>query len=361
MRMFCIVTAALLAAATASRPAAADYLVKEIGSFHLGGHQATLTGLPTRDVVFSPGSPAFKVDPNGEFEVDQMYVQFVKLAQPRAKVPILFWHGGGLTGVTWETKPDGKPGWQQWFLNAGYDVYVSDAVERGRASWARYPEIYKSEPLFRTKKEAWELFRFGPSYEVGGRRATYDGVQFPVDAFDQFMKQGVPRWVTNDAATLAAYDALVQKVCPCIVVVHSQGGNFGFTAALNAPDKIKALIAVEPSGAPDPAKVDVARVKTVPHLIVWGDFLDKNTTTWPGLVRIVSPLSRGAAGSGRQGRRVRSPRDGDQGQHPHADDGCQLRCHRQADRRLARQAGARELNSGARGEARRPAKSAVFP
>ena len=105
------------------------------------------------------------------------------------------------------------------------------------------------------------------------------------------MKQGVPRWVTNDAATLAAYDALVQKVCPCIVVVHSQGGNFGFTAALNAPDKIKALIAVEPSGAPDPAKVDVARVKSVPHLIVWGDFLDKNTTTWPGLVRIVTAIA----------------------------------------------------------------------
>jgi pimeloyl-ACP methyl ester carboxylesterase len=287
-RMLSIMTAALLAAATANEPAAADYVVREIGSFHLGGRQATLTGLPTRDVVFSPGSPVFKVDPNGEFEADQMYVQFVKLAQPRAKVPILFWHGGGLTGVTWETKPDGKPGWQQWFLNAGYDVYVSDAVERGRASWARYPEIYKSEPLFRTKKEAWELFRFGPSYEVGGRRATYDGVQFPVDAFDQFMKQGVPRWVTNDAATLAAYDALVQKVCPCIVVVHSQGGNFGFTAALNAPDKIKALIAVEPSGAPDPAKVDVARVKNLPHLIVWGDFLDKNTTTWPGLVRVVT-------------------------------------------------------------------------
>jgi pimeloyl-ACP methyl ester carboxylesterase len=211
-----------------------------------------------------------------------MYVQFVKLAQPKAKVPILFWHGGGLTGVTWETKPDGKPGWQQWFLNAGYDVYVSDAVERGRASWARYPEIFKSEPMFRTKKEAWELFRIGPSYEVGGQRATFEGEQFPTEAFDQFMKQGVPRWVTNDGPTQAAYDALVQKVCPCIVVVHSQAGNFGFTAALNAPDKIKALVAVEPSGAPDLAKVDVTRLKNVPHLIVWGDFHDKNT--WQRLV-----------------------------------------------------------------------------
>jgi pimeloyl-ACP methyl ester carboxylesterase len=256
--------------------ASADYLVKEVGSFHIGGRTATLTGLPSREVTFTAGAPATLVDPNGEFEVEQMYVQYVKLAQPKGKVPVLLWHGGGLTGVTWETKPDGKPGWQQFFLNAGYDTYVSDAVERGRASWARYPEIYQGEPLFRTKKEAWELFRIGPSYAVGGKREIFEGQQFPIEAFDQFMKQGVPRWATNDAATQRAYDAFVQKVCPCIVVVHSQGGNFGFNAALNAPDKIKALVAVEPSGAPDPAKVDVTKLKGVPHLIVWGDNLDKH-------------------------------------------------------------------------------------
>ena len=39
--------------------------------------------------VFSPGAPAIKVDPNGEFAAEQMYVQYVKLAQPKAKVPIL--------------------------------------------------------------------------------------------------------------------------------------------------------------------------------------------------------------------------------------------------------------------------------
>jgi pimeloyl-ACP methyl ester carboxylesterase len=265
----------MIAVAATCVPATADYLVKEIGSFHVGGRTAALSGMPVREVVFSPGAPPLKVDPNGEFAVEQMYVQYVKLAQPKAKVPLLLWHGGGLTGVTWETKPDGKPGWQQFFLNAGYDVYVSDAVERGRASWARYPEIFKSEPMFRTKKEAWELFRIGPSYEVGGARVTFDGQQFPVEAFDQFAKQGVPRWVTNDAVTQKAYDEFVQKVCPCIVMVHSQGGSFGFNAALTAPDKIKALIAVEPSGAPDPATLDMGKLKGVPHLIVWGDFRDK--------------------------------------------------------------------------------------
>ena len=271
---------AFAGALLAATPASADYMVKEVGSFHIGGRTVTLSGLPSKEVSFSAGMPAIKIDPNGEFEAEQMYVQFVKLAQPKAKVPLLLWHGGGLSGVTWETKPDGKPGWQQFFLNAGYDTYVSDAVERGRASWSRYPEIFKSEPMFRTKKEAWELFRFGPTYEIGGQHIAFEGQQFPVEALDAFMKQGVPRWITNDAATQKAYDELVQKVCPCVIVVHSQGGNFGFNAALNAPDKVKALVAIEPSGAPDPAKVEAAKVKGVPLLVVWGDNHEKSPI-WP--------------------------------------------------------------------------------
>ena len=293
------VCAILLAAAgsIASPPAIAEYLVKEVGSFHVGGRQAVLSGLLAKEISFTAGMPPIKVDPNGEFEVEQIYVQYVKLSQPKAKVPILLWHGGGLTGVTWETKPDGKPGWQQFFLAAGYDTYVSDAVERGRASWARYPEIYKSEPFFRPKKEAWELFRIGPSYEVGGRREAFEGTQFPTEAFDQFAKQGVPRWATNDTATQAAYDALVQKVCPCIIVVHSQGGNFGFRAALNAPDKIKALVAIEPSGAPDPAQVDVSKLKGVPHLIVFGDHL-QDSTAWQTFLKAPQRYSAALTSAG---------------------------------------------------------------
>jgi pimeloyl-ACP methyl ester carboxylesterase len=188
-------------------------------------------------------------------------------------------HGGGLSGVTWETKPDGRPGWQMFFLRAGHDVYVADAMERGRASWSRYPEVYTGAPLFRTKKEAWELFRIGPanSYQTDpARRVAFPETQFPREAFDQFAKQGVPRWATNDAPTQAAYNAAVQKVCPCVIIVHSQGGNFAFNAALAAPDKVKAIVAVEPSGAPDPAKLDLAKLQGTPHLFVWGDYLDQH-------------------------------------------------------------------------------------
>ena len=49
--------------------------------------------MPTKEIAFSPGAPPIKVDPNGEFEVEQMYVQFVKLAQPKAQIaaPALAW------------------------------------------------------------------------------------------------------------------------------------------------------------------------------------------------------------------------------------------------------------------------------
>src|SRR5262252_8992890 len=78
---------AVLALAATSLPALADYLVREVGSFHVGGRTATVSGMPTRDAVFSPGAPPIKVDPNGEFAVEQMYVQYVKLAQPKDPDP----------------------------------------------------------------------------------------------------------------------------------------------------------------------------------------------------------------------------------------------------------------------------------
>src|SRR5262245_49323914 len=284
---------AMLALVSPGPAEAQTIAVAEVGSFHVGGRAVSLTSLPTRDVVFTAGSAPIKVDPNGDFEVEQMYVQYVKLAKPRARYPLLLWHGGGLTGVTWETKPDGKPGWQLFFLRAGHDVYVSDAVERGRASWARFPEIFTSEPLFRTKKQAWEDFRIGApgSYKVSAAdRAALPGQLFPIESFDQFFKQGVPRWSTTDAQIQAAYNQLVQKVCPCVIVVHSQGGNFGFNAALTAPDKVKALIAIEPSGAPKPEAASGGKLKGVPHLVVWGDFVSQS----PFCTRFV-PASRSYA------------------------------------------------------------------
>ena len=250
--------------------------VKEIGSFHLGGRMIRLDGLPLRERVSAPGGPVHRVDPNGEIIVGQMYVQYVRLAAPRAAAPLLLWHGGGMTGAAWETTPDGRPGWQMFFLRAGFDVYVSDAVERGRASFAPFPEVYPEAPYFRTAKELWEdVFRFGPagSYSPDAcLRRAYPGLRFPVAAFEALLSQCAPRWSCNDALAQAAYDALVRRLdSGAVILTHSQGGYFGLAAALHAPQRVRAVISLEPSGAPDPASADAGSLEQTPHLFVWGD------------------------------------------------------------------------------------------
>jgi pimeloyl-ACP methyl ester carboxylesterase len=250
--------------------------VSDIGSFHVGGRVIRLEGLPLRERVSTQGGPVHHVDPNGEIVAGQMYIQYVRLAAPKAAGPLLMWHGGGMTGANWEATPDGRPGWQMAFLRAGCDTYVSDAVERGRASFAPFPQVYPEEPYFRTAKELWEeTFRFGPAgswHPDPIRRRPYPGLRFPVDSFDAFLASSVPRWGCNNALTQAAYNALVQRLDPGVTILtHSQGGNFGLTAALDAPARVRAVISLEPSGAPDPKLADPTILKHVPHLFIWGD------------------------------------------------------------------------------------------
>ncbi len=155
-------------------------------------------------------------DRTGDFEVEQMYVQYMIPSDRKAKYPLLMWHGGGLTGVCWETKPDGKARLGELLLQAG----ASDLrVRRGRARprlLARYPEINSTPPFFRTKKEAWELFphRAGgpPIRSIPPKRVrqgeTGASRSRPSTSSRSSSSRAGPR---ATAATLTAYHALVAE------------------------------------------------------------------------------------------------------------------------------------------------------
>jgi pimeloyl-ACP methyl ester carboxylesterase len=289
-----------LIAALAASPALADkepILLRDMGSFHIGGRHVEVKGQPVREIVFTAGGVPAKVDPNGVYQVEQMYAQYFLVQHRKGKLPLLLWHGGGLSGVTYETKPDGNPGWLNYFLRRGWDTYVSDAMERGRSGWT---DKFKGDPVFLPLGDPWERFRVGPTgswNDDKGKRAIYPGVQFPTDAYEQFMKQGVPRWVTTDEPIIAAYIELVDKVCPCVVLVHSQAGSFGFKVAEARPDKVKALIAVEPSAPGNKDKVAV--LKGIPMAVIYGDNA-KEHPRWGQIRRNVvgyADAIKGAGGS----------------------------------------------------------------
>ena len=130
--------------------------LRDMGSFHVGGRRIQISGQPVKDVVFSPGGVPFTIDPNGKYQVEQMYAQYFLVQNRRGKLPLLMWHGGGLSGVTYETKPDGGPGWLNYFLRQGWDTYISDAMERGRSGWT---DRFKGDPVFLPQLLRFETFR----------------------------------------------------------------------------------------------------------------------------------------------------------------------------------------------------------
>lgn len=254
----------------------APICLRAMGSFHVGGRTVRLENQPRCERVMSAGGQPVSLDFNGTYLVEQMYVQYFLPERANGQGPLVFWHGGAMTGAAWETTPDGREGWANYFLRQGWDVYLCDAVERGRSGFAPYPEIWPEKPVIQTVDDIFSRFRIGEksgSYDPDpARRAAYANTRFPLGAFDQFAKQMVPRWTHTDAAIIQGFGALLEKIGPATILCHSQAGPLALQLTLAAPGLLRRLVAVEPAGIPE-ADFDCY---CVPTLIVLGDNIDSD-------------------------------------------------------------------------------------
>ena len=170
-----------------------------MGSFHVGGRIAEVTGKPVREIQRQPGGPMTKLDPNGQYMVEQMYVQYFLPKNRKGKYPLLMWHGGGLTGVTYESTPDGRDGWINYFVRKAGTSTVSDAVERGRSGFASpdvWPTRRSSSPIrIRSSASASATAR-ARGMPIRPSASCYPAAQFPAEAYENYMRQAVPRWLS---------------------------------------------------------------------------------------------------------------------------------------------------------------------
>jgi len=250
--------------------------LRDMGSFHVGGRTVQVTGQPVREHLMAEAGQPVRIDPNGTYVVEQMYAQYFLPEPSNGLPPLVFWHGGGMTGAAWETTPDGRQGWLHTFLRWGWDCYLCDAVERGRSGFAPVPAVWPQMPVFQSPADFYTRFRIGQP--DGGRDAPpYPNTQFPVEAFDQLALQMVPRWTGTDAAILRGHLALLARTGPSVVVCHSQAGVFGIRAAHAEPERVRAVVALEPASIPVLAP---DAVYTVPTLIVLGDNMASDAR-WP--------------------------------------------------------------------------------
>ena len=126
-----------------------------------------------------------------------MYVRYMVPQGGDGNVPVVMVHGATLTGKSWETTPDGRMGWDEYFVRKGHPVYVPDQVGRGRSGFnqavfnnvrAGKAPAANQPALFRFSDEVvWPNFRFGSK-----PGAPSPDSQFPVSAVDELAKQGVP-------------------------------------------------------------------------------------------------------------------------------------------------------------------------
>ncbi len=275
---------ALFLAATTTAFAASiggPMLLQDEGMFFVNGEAAT-TNFPS---VPAAGAPV-----PGTIVTKQMYVHYRIPYTPFKKpgtYPIVLVHGGGLTGMSYETTPDGREGWATYFTRKGFPTYVVDFPGRGRAGFdptsinqAKYesnPALLPSSINRTTAEAAWTTFRFGPTYGT-----PYPGTQYPVAAMEAFGAQGVPGTdVTLSGGALVnnpiALSALLDKIGPAIVVVHSQSGPNADALVGMRPNLVKGVINVEGSqNGPVPTAAQIAAYRNVPDLELFGDNVQGN-------------------------------------------------------------------------------------
>ncbi|MAY62457.1 MAG: hypothetical protein CML29_09610 [Rhizobiales bacterium] len=289
-----VVTFAAAAACAQSlsdiKPPAEPLVLLSQGSFFVGGRT-----VDTEDAGWSNMEDLFgEPFEAGKVTVDQMYVQF-QVPEAPSHPPIVFMHGGLLTSKQWETTPDGRMGWYEYFTRQGFPTYLAEQTGRGRSGFNgtifnqvrrgklspdTQPNVYLG-----TSNMAWKVFRFGP--ELG---KTNDGLQFPVNHVDEVYKQIIPDMIETQVPSLMAelvtpetnnptvdnIAALAHDLGGAILVGHSQSAGFPTQAVLKNKGGIRGLIQLETGCFQSLTDEQVAALAEIPILVMVGDYLGPN-------------------------------------------------------------------------------------
>ena len=248
----------------------APLVLQSQGSFFVGGENKTIT------------QPGFGGAPptSGEITVNQMYVQYQIPMKGDQHVPVVMVHGCCLSSKTWETTPDGRIGWSEYFVRKDRPVYLADQVSRARSGFdptafaevrsGKTPAAQMPNILDATHQVAWTVFRFGPKFGE-----AFADEQFPIQAMDELYKQMIPdlnSTLPNPNPTWTQMAALGVKLRGAVLMGHSESGFFPEQAALIDPGGIKGMISIE-MPCPTLAPAQIATLAKIPTLIMFGDHL----------------------------------------------------------------------------------------
>jgi hypothetical protein len=235
--------------------------------------------------------------------INQMYVQFMlPLAQNGKKhYPIGIVHGCCLSTKSWQTTPDGRMGFDEYFVRQGFDTYMIDQTGRARSGFdaTTYNQVREglvpitTQPsiLIAGDQFAWNVFRWGTttciSSPCSASTTPHPDIRFPMNTVGvgpgsnlQFFNMVIPDLngtlgpTINTPTNMAL---LADELGGAILMGHSESSGYPSRAALAttpAQTKVKGIIQLE-EGCINPSTLTTAQLAVlakIPILIEYGDY-----------------------------------------------------------------------------------------
>ena len=249
-------------------------VIAEQGSFFVGGEKKTISA-PAPTPGRGPGQPS-------DITINQMYVQYQIPVNASPHVPVVMVHGCCLSSKTWETTPDGRMGWNEYFVRKNRPVYLADQVSRARSGFdgskinavkaGTAPPSELPNVLTASHQVAWSVFRFGPTFGT-----PFPDEQFPMEAVDELYKQMIPdlnSLLPSPNPTWTNMAALAVKLKGAILIGHSESGFFPEEAAMIDPAGVRGIVSIEMPCTTTLAAPQLAKLAKIPVLVMFGDHLD---------------------------------------------------------------------------------------
>ena len=322
MKAYFPILTVILAAVTMLPSYAGDsskpLVIESQGSFFVGGESKTSKELSANTA--GPGA-----GDEGDVTINQMYVQYQKPVNAAQHAPVVMVHGCCLSGKTWETTPDGRMGWNEYFVRKGHSVYLADQVSRARSGFdgtritavklGKVPPSELPNIFMASHQTSWLLFRFGPAFNT-----AFSDEQFPVQAADELYKQMIPdinAILPTPNPTWTNMAALAVQLKGAVLIGHSESGFFPEQAALIDPNGVKGIVSIEMGCETKLQPEQLSKLAKIPTLIMFGDHLGdvpgRFASIWPANLDTCNQFVKQVNGAGGDAQMMYLPKMGIKG------------------------------------------------
>ena len=176
----------------------------------------------------------------------------------------------------------------------------------------------RREPTFLTYQDPFERFRIGDgegSWNADpAKRKVLPGSQFPVEAYDNYMRQSVPRWLSTDKAIIDGLYRAGRQSLPLRGAGAQPGRRLRLQGRRAAARQGQGIVAVESATAGIVA--NAPKLKNMPVLMMFGDYVDQHPR-WAAFKKIDIDYGNAIKAAGGTVDWINLPEIGIKGNSPH--------------------------------------------